>query len=474
MKNNALTASLLTGLAIFMAFLVFDHFAPGAMSDDSFAILSQARSGVYSDAHPPLLAIIWATVDQIIPGPLGMLLVNLTLFYGGLLLIFLRLAQRFGLFSAPLFIIVGLYPPVTAILGVIWIDITMAAIYIFALGLFIFLCLGENRKSVRCAIGKISVFILMLVGISSRHNGAAAALSIFIFFFYCSTFNRQGIWIHLGSSLTLGIFATILCFYSVRQTQSLLVEERVHLWRVGAIYDIAGVSFYEGKYLFNQSIMSGNRVDIENLYTPRSYIPLVVGEQIHALPGHLSKTGNKADLNLDYANLNQALFDNWISVIANYPGSYFRHRYEVFLSLTTRSSWGLWSTIYDWIPPNSMGIPEMRAKDSLYYKFVRKLTGTFVFVPVFYILLSLTMTGIALFYTVKKGSELFMLAMALYLSGLLHMVGLFFFTASGDNRYSHWMILTTVLATTVLVGELAMRFRLKIQSARSSIKELKH
>lgn len=474
MKNNALTACLLSGLAIFMAFLVFDHFAPGAMSDDSFAILSQARSGVYSDAHPPLLALIWSAVDQIIPGPLGMLLVNLTLFYGGLLLIFLRLAQRVGLFSAPLFIIVGLYPPVTAILGVIWIDITMAAIYIFAIGLFIFLCLGEDKKSGKFAIGAIAVLILMLVGISSRHNGAAAALSIFIFFFYCSIFNRNVMWVRLGSSLILGIFATILCFYSVRQAQSLLVDERAHLWRVGAIYDIAGVSFYEGKYLFDQSIMSGGRVDIENLYTPRSFIPLVVGEQIHALPGKLSKTGNKAELNLDFSNLNNALFDNWISVITNYPASYLRHRYEVFLSLTTRSSWGLWSTIYDWIPPNSMGIPEMRAKDSPYYKFVRKLTGTFIFVPIFYILFSLAMMGLALYYTIKKSSDLLMLATALYLSGLLHMVGLFFFTASGDNRYSHWMILTTVLATAVLFGELAVRFFLKIQSTRSSVKELQY
>lgn len=472
LKNEALIVCVLTGLAILMALEVFQHFAPGAMSQDSFVILSHARSGVYSDSHPPLMSLIWSVVDKVIPGPLGILLMNLGLFYGGLLLIFLRLVQRCGFIAAPLFVIVGLYPPVIALLGVIWIDLTMAAVFVFAIGLFLSVRLDKDWKRRRNAFSAIFVLILISVGLSLRHNGPAAALPLFVFVFYCSTFAQKKTWIRLASSLMLGILVTILCFLGSRQIQSSLVAEKTHLWRVGAVYDIAGTSYYEGKYLFNDSILSGGRVDIETLYSPRSYTPLTLGQQIHALPGQPEKFGNKAELNLADPNLNKLLFDNWVFAIMNYPCSYLKHRYAVFSSLVTRSPWGFWSAIYDRIPPNNMGIPEMYAKDSTYFSFVRRLIGTFIFVPVVYLFLSLVMVGPVLYYSIKKNSEPLALSATLYLSGLLHMVGLFFFAASGDTRYSHWMVLATVLATAVLLSELAMRLHMKFQSASDGDRKL--
>lgn len=449
-------------LAVVMALEVLNHFSPGAMSVDSFAILAQARSGVYSDAHPPLMAMIWSVTDQVIPGPFGMLLTNLVLFYGGLLLIFLWCAQRYGFICLPLFVVVGLYPPVTAILGVIWIDVTMAAFFIGAIGIFLFF--GLNERSTMHKVAAVFSLLLILLGLSLRHNGAAAALPLFIFVFYYSISIRNKIWFRVVSSVALGVLCTFLCFWGVRQANVALTDVKADLWRVGAVYDIAGVSFYEGRYLFDRSIMDGGeRVDIETLYSPRSYIPLMTGEQIHALSGSMPKLGKKVELDLKNVNLNKALFSNWVSVVVEHPGAYLKHRYGVFLSLVTRSPWGLWSTIYDWTPPNSLGVPERTATDSRYFELVRRSIQTFLFVPVYYLLLSLLAVVPALYFSIKIKSEPLTLSVMLYSSGILHMVGLFFFAASGDNRYSHWMIFTTVLATAVLFADLALglakRFR---------------
>jgi hypothetical protein len=61
-------ATLLILLIITMAMQVYLHFAPGAMSPDSFTILAQARSGIFEDGHPPLMAAIWRLLELIEPG----------------------------------------------------------------------------------------------------------------------------------------------------------------------------------------------------------------------------------------------------------------------------------------------------------------------------------------------------------------------------------------------------------------------
>jgi hypothetical protein len=47
-------------------------FYPGYLSPDSLVQLSQGRSGVFNDWHPPVMSWLWGIFDRMIPGPLAM------------------------------------------------------------------------------------------------------------------------------------------------------------------------------------------------------------------------------------------------------------------------------------------------------------------------------------------------------------------------------------------------------------------
>lgn len=440
--------------AVGMALEVWRHFVPGALSQDSFSILQQARSWKFEDGHPPLMAVIWWILDGISPGSHGMLLLNLGMFYGGLFLIFQSCAERLGIPGVFGIFFVGLFPPVTAILGVIWIDITMAGFFILALGISE---LGRSSNSRRISlVFFISALALTIMGMAMRHNAAAAAFPIFVMLLFRFSEKADEKFLALWRAVCAGAVVTVLFFILISKVSENFVDVKRHLWRVGAIYDIAGTSFYHGKYLFSPDVVIGADLeDIKKLYSARSAAPLAVGVQIHALKVEDSVKGNRIEPNLSSPDINSQLLSNWKEVILEYPTAYLMHRYAVFVSLVTRSPWGLWTTIFDAVYPNDLGIEERSASDSAYFAFVRRIaTQTDVFVPVWYLALSVIGFFPALVMGVRAGGGIWLLSASLYGSGLAHMAGLFFLAASSDSRYSHWLITATVLATTLITMQL--------------------
>src|SRR4051812_42209470 len=63
---------------------------PGIMTQDSFDHLREARDGLYSDAHPPAVNLLWSVTDYAIAGPFGMLVIQNTCFLAGLYLVLRR------------------------------------------------------------------------------------------------------------------------------------------------------------------------------------------------------------------------------------------------------------------------------------------------------------------------------------------------------------------------------------------------
>jgi len=52
-----------------IAWAVFLVYAfPGVMTQDSFDHLREARAGIYSDAHPPIINLVWKVSEQLIAG----------------------------------------------------------------------------------------------------------------------------------------------------------------------------------------------------------------------------------------------------------------------------------------------------------------------------------------------------------------------------------------------------------------------
>lgn len=450
--NQALQL-LLLGVIATLAAQVYLHFTPGAMSPDSISILSQARSGVFEDGHPPLLTGIWRALDRLAPGPIGILLLHLLMFYGGLFFIFRAAIGRQGLLVVGVCALVGSYPPLLGILGVIWIDITMAGLFLLAVGCW--LSSGTSRFP---RSGFLLAFVLVTLGISARHNAAAAAFPLLALFMLKQSAAGRATLMTVARAAAIAAIATLLLFIGGKWTSAQFVDQPRHLWRAAALYDIAGASHYENRDLFRSGVLLRPSLDeIHRLYSPRSYFPLVTGQQIHGRPDAAVTPGMPLQLDTGNSQLDTVLRQNWADVILEHPAAYLHHRFEFFTSMVRREPWGLWVPFFDAIYPNELGIQERAGTvPSLAFFHIHNLSQTSrMFEPLPYLLLSVLLFLPVLALGLALADRLLQTAGALYASGVCHMAGLFFFAVTPDFRYSHWLITATAIASGLLALALA-------------------
>jgi hypothetical protein len=152
---------------------------PGYMSDDSIKQLTQARSGHFTDWQLPLMSGVWSGFDALIPGPLGMLIFHNLMFWLGLtLLVRQALARR--LWSYPLILAMGFFPPILALLGTIWKDVGMASALLLACSL-LFQAQQRQRGLAWCA-AQLALFYASGV----RHNAVVAVLHCIVGWNHCA------------------------------------------------------------------------------------------------------------------------------------------------------------------------------------------------------------------------------------------------------------------------------------------------
>lgn len=454
LKAKALPAILLL-LVAGLAAQVYLHFAPGAMSPDSLSILGQARSGVFEDGHPPLVTAVWRVLDRAIPGPVGMLLLHLALFYGGLFLIFRACLPQHGYFVLPVTLAVGLFPPLLGILGVIWIDITMAGLYLLALGCWLSFLNSPHRLA-----GLVLVLLLTALAIATRHNAAAAAFPLLSLFLLRDAPPGNG-WLKASvRAMALGAVATVLLFVGSKWISAQFVDQPRHLWRAAALYDIAGASHFEDRNLFQPGVLARSSLEeIHRLYSVRSYVPLMTGEQIHGKPGTAPVRGAPLELDTTNPQLSEQLGRNWAEVVLGHPRAYLRHRIEFFASMVKRQPWGLWAPFFDAIYPNELGVPQRPAARSneMFLHVHRLAVSSSLFEPLPYLVLSALLFVPVLALGLKLRGKLLQASGALYASGVCHMGGLFLFAVTPDFRYSHWLLTAAAVATGLLVLDLGRR-----------------
>ena len=151
--------------------LVIAYAYPGQMTQDSFDQLTEARAGIYSDSHPPVMAALWRVVETFVAGPLGMLVLQVSTFQLGLYLIFRRTFARCGAAIAASGLLV--FPPVMLPMAVIWKDCLMAGFLALGFG-----ALLSSRRSVR--IGALGSLMLAT---AFRYNAFAATLPLVVLLF---------------------------------------------------------------------------------------------------------------------------------------------------------------------------------------------------------------------------------------------------------------------------------------------------
>jgi hypothetical protein len=411
--------TLLLGFAV----LVIYGF-PGYMSTDSVNQLIEARAGVLSSAHPPIMAKEWRFLDAIVAGPLLMLLAQGALFLGGLYRIFLRFVtpKRAAWIACAILV----FPPVLTTMAVIWKDSQMAAWLVVGTA-----ALLDERLRIR-----ILGIALLIVACAFRHNAFAAMVPLVFFVFEWR--NPIPWWKRIAIMGGLSIASVVLAIGITR----VLAVDSVRLTPV--IADVSGmVAFAEPRTDADlREVLRVTRVVVNAGIQERA-------KKLYKLGGPYRLT-NGADRLFEQPSTEPewAAFGRaWKELFFDDPASYFASHWFLYRRLLgigepTRAS------VWDGFLEDN----DQRASISHYARhgglqeWIKNTCAfladhTPLFRPWIY-------AAIALLLLVTSARS--RIAWALLTSGLLYELTFFVANADPDYRYSHWMITSTCIGTVIV------------------------
>lgn len=158
-------------VAIGFAVIAYGYW-PGVMIDDARWQYQQAVDNAYEDWHPPLMAWIWRHLMFLQPGPAPMLLLQLALFWAGILLISLWLYRRGRPGLGIALACAGLLPAPLALSGTVTKDCLMSGFLMCSVGLLLWQKSAAAR-AVR-ALLFIGTMAMLLAAAALRFNAFLA------------------------------------------------------------------------------------------------------------------------------------------------------------------------------------------------------------------------------------------------------------------------------------------------------------
>jgi hypothetical protein len=429
-------------VAGWLLMLVYAH--PGFMSYDSVLQLLQARDHVYTGGHPPLMGVLWGVVDALVPGPLGMLVIQVTCFMAGAYLIVERfLSARAAAIAT---VVITLLPPISAVLAVIWKDSQMLA----------FLTLGTAllmREGRRAHLGGIA---LMFAATAMRYNAFAVTLPLVALLFVWKPALRWYARYGIALAAWLGIT------FAANGVNAVLTSDEQHTWSdTMALFDMTGTLRYAPDL---------SDEEMQKLLDGAPVIPTHDIQSVARLPQRAEDLDEQDRLKLGSGRYTPALWVSalhlfatpttdaeraavaraWKAVILGYPGAYLEYRWHV-TSERLQLGGEVPSATYVWFTDvldaeGSAKLAEHAAVPSKLQAQLRKamlaIGTSFLFRP--WIYLALLVVG---FVGLRDRRIL-----AVALSGLANEVVLFLFAPTIDYRYSVWLAATSALALVMVVA----------------------
>ncbi len=171
MKSRRAIAALVLAAIIPGALTAYAYW-PGMMSWDPVLQYRQALTGQITDWHPPIMQWLWRQFIPAWPGPAPMMILQIVLWWTGLLLLALR-AQHEGRGRLAWALLgCGMLPLGLALTGEVYKDSLMAGALVGAAGLIAW------KERSRWVIAP--ALMLVLLAAAMRFNGCAAALPLLI------------------------------------------------------------------------------------------------------------------------------------------------------------------------------------------------------------------------------------------------------------------------------------------------------
>jgi hypothetical protein len=415
---------------------------PGQMTQDSFDHLSEARSGFYTDSHPPAINLLWRFVEYFVAGPFGMLVIQSSTFVVGLYLVMRRaFAPRAAAWAAALLF---LFPPVMLPFAVIWKDCFMAG----------FLMLGAAGLLASRRWLRIAGLVALWGATAVRYNAFAATFPLVLFLFRW----RDGVhWLQRCAIACVAWFAVTAAAFGFNAK---ITDRQMHFWHSSlAVFDIVGTLAFVERDLPDaemRTLLEGTELTtkenihgvMKNLYTPRDFLPILnhPTQGMWALPIWGIEPAPVAQ--------RDAIERVWKQVVTTHPLEYLKHRLSVMGEVLSLSSSHPAATVIrrEYRRPDLARALDLTATwSTLQHKATKFMVWlwrtTPVFVPWVYAVIALLLLPLA-----RRHRDV----LALLFSGLLMESSLLVLAPSPDYRYSHWMVVCTLVSVILLTARRAV------------------
>ncbi len=457
--NQFLNSHILQCISLLCIALTWLLYAPGSLSEDSLWQLYQARHGFVDIGNPPIMSLVWRYIDRyIVSGQGGMLFLMISMYWFGICF-FVSAITEIRWFRLCGLLLIGFFPPVFGLVGVIWKDIFMLSVFYLSIGLFITWSFRKKKKLVSILLLALSV-ILLIICLLTRHN---AMFAIFpIAFYYISVFIKN----KMSSKLIIIIVLVVTMFSisTINNLQSFIYKKVIpgesNIWQYFMVYDLIGIEVNDNNYkiqskLRNKIIRPGS--EFSQLYTPELMAPLLFGKSEE------KSVFNKKSFPTNDIEVLLLIKKEWLNAIINHPLAYAKHRSEFFLNQVGYCKSSLYAPIYfgvalddnyEWGRDYSLKFKPHKIQ-VLWLNVLEKLTHTFLYSIYIYCIFLVCIFIIGIKWAIKY-KDWFIISFST--SGILNTANFALLAISPDFRYNIWTISMFILSLFYIASKLINRY----------------
>lgn len=341
-------------------------FWPGIVNYDAGWIYEDIKHGrAFGDWQSPVMGGLWRLLIDLFPGPdpLPLFLVSAVTYwlaYGVLALVLSRRSKALGVIVP----ILGLCPPASLFVGILWRDVFMANAWLLAAVLV--LAAADARSSVRIA-AQCAALALVSFGILLRPNAALAAPILVSYIIWPSVARPLRIAALYVPVVAMSFLLIQLVFYGW------LGAARQHVHQAIFVFDLAGITALTGQNQFPVSWTA----DEERRLRDECYDPSQWDGYWRLKPCPFVMQTLERDKLFGSSQLTHS----WLAAIAEHPIAYLRHRAQHFFALLTVGARTM--TIDAWWVVNPPPYPSDRLRPVLVLNDALKSTPLFSLWPWF-------------------------------------------------------------------------------------------
>lgn len=441
----------ITLLATACAWFTLWLFWPGYMSWDSADQWRQALSGDFNDIAPPVMGLIWRQIDRLIPGPGGMLLLQVLLWWGCIAFAVYMTQIGRPRRATLLLLAIGFWPALWAVLPHIWKDVWMALAFTGAL----LLLLQESRHPSRGL--RAGSILLLAIGCAFRHNAILGALPIL---WWIATRELSGLAARPRPSRRLALLQRPLLTAALALAVMLAAglptrlagAQRIHdQWAVVSIWDMAAISLHEEQMLVPSALINRPFTldELRGKFTAYSNTT-IFGTGMFRNPFFGELTTDER----------RAVYSGWLGLAWDHPGAYLAHRGRLSALLFGLDPAGLPDSLV--LSPRLVhleGNPALQPERPRLQRRVQDWLNARIDGPFFagwiYALAALALAILGWRQRDRHAHD--GLASVAATSGLLYALPLCVLSGSAEFRYLFWMILSVGLAALLAFSSPATR-----------------